>query len=67
MAEDPSLSTENELARANSAPLLSARRLCKRFRNGGAVVNVASLGSYAAGNTPSVVSITTPPNATPID
>ena len=40
MAEDPSLSTENDLARANSAPLLSARRLCKRFRNGGAVVNV---------------------------
>lgn len=40
MAEDPSLSKDIELARANSAPLLSARRLSKRFRNGGAVVNV---------------------------
>lgn len=40
MAEDPSHSTENERARAPSAPLLAASRLCKRFRNGGAVVNV---------------------------
>ena len=40
MADDRSPSTGRERARTNSAPLLSARRLCKRFRNGGAVVNV---------------------------
>ena len=40
MAEDPSHSTGNERPGINSVPLLAARRLCKRFRNGGAVVDV---------------------------
>jgi lipoprotein-releasing system ATP-binding protein len=40
MVEDQSRSTEKDQARTNSAPLLTARRLCKRFRNGGAVVTV---------------------------
>jgi lipoprotein-releasing system ATP-binding protein len=40
MAEDRVPSAENERARTRPAPLLAASRLCKRFRNGGAVVKV---------------------------